>query len=188
VFVPEQGGGWVFSWFGRHRRTGDPGVAARRRLYIPEGLYRRMINHCYEEKPLEACGLLGGVGGHVESGFATDNAFRSPKVYKVDDRQLVQAFQEIQSTRQEIIGIYHSHVETEPVPSQTDIDQATFPEAFYVIVSLRHRRPLVRAWRMVDRTVTEHQVVVVPGAGGTWRDLREAVRAATDPAPRTDIR
>ena len=178
----------MFAWFGKKGRAGEPSMAARRKLYIPETLYRKMINHCYEERPLEACGLLGGVSGHVESGYATDNAYRSPKVYKVDDRQLVQAFQEIQGARQEIIGIYHSHVETEPIPSQTDIEQATFPEAFYLIVSLKHRRPLVRAWRIVDRQVTEHQVVVVPAGGSAWRDLRDAVRATTEPAPRTDIR
>lgn len=181
-------GGWLFSWFDKKKQSGEVPATPRRRLYIPEELYRRMINHCQEERPLEACGLLGGVSGHVESGFACDNEYRSKVLYKVEDRQLWTALREIEDARQELIGIYHSHVGTEPIPSKTDIGQATFPEAFYLIVSLKHRRPLVRAWRIVDRQVTEHQVVVVPGRGGPWRDLREAVRAAADPAPRTDIR
>lgn len=181
------GGNWVFSFFGKRTRKTDPGRAGRKKLFIPESLYRRMINHCLEEVPLEACGLLGGVAGHVLSGYATDNARRSPVVYQVDERQLLQAWRQILDQKQEIIGIYHSHVKSDPVPSLTDIDQATFPEAFYLIVSLKARRPLVRAWRIVDRQVSEHQVVITKETGGVWQDLRRAVQAAAEPVPRSDI-
>lgn len=177
----------MFSLFGKKEPAGGTAHHSRKRFYLPEVLYRRMLNHCHEEKPLEACGLFGGVSGQVEAGFATDNAHRSPVLYKVDDRQLLQAFREIQNARQEIIGIYHSHVKTEPIPSLTDIDQATFPEAIYLIVSLAHRRPLVRGWQIVDRQVTEVQVVIQKDAPGTWRDLRQAVQAAGEPAERSDI-
>jgi proteasome lid subunit RPN8/RPN11 len=182
------GGGPVFSLFGKKKDAGARDGHRRRRLYIPESIYQRMINHCLEERPLEACGLLGGASGHVSMGFAADNAHRSPILYKVDDRQLLQAFREIQTAKQEIICIYHSHVKTDPIPSQTDIEQATFPEAFYLIVSLAHRRPQARAWQIVDKQVTEHQIVIQKDAPGTWRDLREAVRAADTKTERTDIR
>lgn len=172
------GGGWVFSLFGHRRRTTKLAVDGARKLYIPELLYRRMLNHCQEERPLEACGLLVGVGEHAVSAYATDNEHRSPVLYKVDDRQLLQVFHEVQAEKQEIIAIYHSHVRSAPIPSRTDIEQATWPEAFYLIISLAHRRPQVRAWRIVDQQVTEHQVVVQRGAAGTWHDLRRAVQAA----------
>ncbi|HWI66472.1 MAG TPA: M67 family metallopeptidase [Symbiobacteriaceae bacterium] len=171
----------MFSLFGRKKQAGDAALAGRRKLYIPEVLYRRMINQCLEERPLEACGLFGGASGHVTMALATDNAERSPILYRVDERQLIAAHREIQAAKQEIIGIYHSHVKTDPVPSLTDIEQATFPEAFYVIVSLAHRRPLVRAWQIVDRHVTEHQVIIQKDLPGTWRDLRAAVQRNGDP-------
>lgn len=177
----------MFGWFSRKKSTPSQALP-RRKLYLPENLYRRMINHCYEERPLEACGLFGGVAGHAELGFACDNAHRSPRIYQIDDRQMVEAWGVIQGARQEIIAIYHSHVETDPVPSQTDIDQATFPEAFYIIVSLKGRRPKVQAWQIVDRQVTEHQVVIQRHLDGAWRDLRQAVRPRSAPAERPDIR
>lgn len=175
----------MFSLFGRRKEKRDAALASRRKLYIPEVLYRRMINQCLEERPLEACGLLGGASGHVTLACATDNAERSPILYRVDERQLIAAHREIQAAKQEIIGIYHSHVKTDPVPSLTDIEQATFPEAFYVIVSLAHRRPVVRAWQIVDRHVTEHMVVIQKEMPGAWHDLRAAVRSRAEP---TDIR
>jgi proteasome lid subunit RPN8/RPN11 len=166
----------VFSLFGKKKNTAGPAQEEQRKLYIPEALYRRMINHCQEEKPLEACGLLVGEGGDVLAAYATDNQHRSPVIYKVDDQQLLQVFQSLRTSKQEIIGIYHSHVRTAAEPSRTDIEQATWPESFYVIVSLATRRSQVRAWRIIDRQVTEHEVVVVKEVSGAWHDLRKAVR------------
>jgi len=168
----------VFALFGRKKRTTRLPVDGQRKLYIPELLYRKMINHCREERPLEACGLLTGVGEQVLAAYATDNEHRSPVLYKVDDRQLLQVVEEAHGRKQDIVAIYHSHIRTAPIPSQTDIKQATWPEAFYVIVSLAHRIPQVRAWRIIDQQVTEHPVVIQRGASGDWYDLRQAVRAA----------
>lgn len=151
---------------------------AQRRLVIPENIYRRMIIHCYEERPLEACGLLTGASGYVAAGYATDNQERSPVLYRVDDRQLLTAVEEAHQKGQEVVAIYHSHVASEAVPSRTDIAQATWPEAFYVIISLKARRPRVRAWRIVDGQVSEHLVVLARHVDGEWFDLRQAVRRA----------
>jgi proteasome lid subunit RPN8/RPN11 len=177
----------LFRWFGKERNAREVDAHGRRRLFIPENVYLRMINHCKEEKPLEACGLLVGEAGHVTAGYATDNQHRSPVIYKVDDLQLLEVDRESRAQRKEIIGIYHSHVLTDPVPSRTDIEQATWPEAFYIIVSLKDRRPRVRAWRIVDRQVTEHPIAVVRQTTGIWKDLRKAVRQATESAARTDV-
>lgn len=177
----------MFSWFGSKRKRGPVGTEAQRSIYIPEDLYRRMINHCREERPLEACGLLGGTANLAEVGYACDNVHRSPRIYQVDDRQLVEAHGQLRGERRELIAIYHSHVETEAIPSRTDIDQATWPEAFYLIVTLKRRRPQVRAWRIVDRQVTEHPVVVVKEQGSVWRDLRKAVRAIRPIPAENDI-
>lgn len=177
----------MFSIFTKRKPQGDQPGAAPRKLMIPEYIYHRMISHCVEEKPLEACGLLVGEGSRVLAGYAADNEHRSAVVYKVDDRQLLHVFREMRTDRQEIIAIYHSHVRTDAVPSRTDIEQATWPEAFYVIVSLAQRRPQVRAWRIVDRQVTEHQVEVHKEYPGLWRDLRQAVQPPGESATRPDI-
>ncbi|HEY3365837.1 MAG TPA: M67 family metallopeptidase [Symbiobacteriaceae bacterium] len=175
----------MFWLFGKRKSTTPlfgPG-----KLHIPETLYRRMINHCNEERPLEACGLLMGQGGQTLSAYATDNQHRSPVIYKVDEHQLLEALHDIRSEQHGLIGIYHSHVKTAPVPSRTDIGQAYWPEVFYVIVSLAHRRPQVRAWRIVDGHVTEHQVVIQKLASGKWHDLRRAVRPRQAPDAARDI-
>lgn len=176
----------MFGWFGNRRsaRGGQP--LPQRRLLVPENLYRRMINHCLEEKPLEACGLLVGAAGQVTAGYATDNQHRSPVLYKVDDLQLLAVDHEARKQGQEIIAIYHSHVASDPIPSRTDIQQANWPEAFYLIISLKGKRPRARVWRIVDQQVTEHTIVIVRHTDGTWHDLRKAVRETAPPHLRAD--
>src|SRR5690606_3639808 len=108
-----EGGGFVL-WWRRNRREGRPLAAPQRRILIPENIYRRMINHCYEERPLEACGLLVGAAGQVMAGYATDNQARSPVLYRVDDYQLLAAAEEAERRGREITAIYHSHVSSDP--------------------------------------------------------------------------
>jgi proteasome lid subunit RPN8/RPN11 len=49
-----------------------------------------------------------------------------------------------------VVGAYHSHPRSAPVPSRTDLDEA-LPGFFYLIASLSVDRGSLRAWRL-DRT------------------------------------
>ena len=70
----------------------------------------------------------------------------------------------IEDAGNEIGAIYHSHPRSEPVPSQTDINLAKWwPDPLYVIVGLEQPEPDVRAWRIVDGTVSEAALEVDDG-------------------------
>ena len=56
-------------------------------------------------------------------------------------------------------AIYHSHTRSGPIPSQTDINLAFYPESLYVIVGVKDREPDVRAV-IVDGQVTEAELEV----------------------------
>jgi proteasome lid subunit RPN8/RPN11 len=46
----------------------------------------------------------------------------------------------------ELVGIYHSHPVSQPYPSPTDRAEAHYPNAVYVLVSLRTGEPEIRAF------------------------------------------
>ena len=55
---------------------------------------------------------------------------------------------EIEDDGLELGAIYHSHTRSDPVPSQTDINLAFYPDSLYVIVGARRRRAgRARLWR-----------------------------------------
>ncbi len=92
-----------------------------------------IYTHLEAEKPNEACGLLGGQGGHVRRVYLVTNATPSPVRYSMEPGELIQAILDIEERGWELIGIFHSHLAGPPVPSATDIDEAYYPDSACVI-------------------------------------------------------
>jgi len=68
--------------------------------------------------------------------------------YVIDPREQLKAFRSIDAAGEELIGIYHSHPVSQPYPSPTDRAEAHYPDAVYVLVSLRTGTPEMRAFRI----------------------------------------
>jgi len=66
-----------------------------------------------------------------------------------------------------LVGVMHSHTHTQAYPSPTDVADAARSDPFgtwvFVIVSLEHPDPELRAFRILDGAITEVPVDEVPG-------------------------
>jgi proteasome lid subunit RPN8/RPN11 len=73
---------------------------------------------------------------------------------------------EIDDNEWDLLAIYHSHPHTQAYPSSTDVALAFYPDSLYVIVSLEEpEKPVVRAFRIVDKQITEVEVKKVENDG-----------------------
>jgi proteasome lid subunit RPN8/RPN11 len=134
-------------------------------LRLTSTAYARMIGHCYDGLPLEACGLLAGPKGtedHAITCYPTRNAASSSRVYEVHGLDYRDADDDAEATGQVILGVFHSHTHTDPYPSPTDVASALFPQWHYVLVSLRDEAPMTRSYRIVNGKIAEEPVVVIP--------------------------
>ena len=61
----------------------------------------------------------------------------------------------MEANGEELVAIYHSHPATQAYPSPTDRAESHYPEAIYVLVSLRERTPDVRGFQIRDGWVRE---------------------------------
>ena len=128
--------------------------------------YERILAHCYQDLPDEACGLLAGpiVGteatGAVSEVYPATNADASARTYTVDGKDYLRAMRDAEARGDEIVGVWHSHTHTDAYPSPTDVRQAVDPMWVYVIVSLRDDAPVLRAFRIRDEAIAECQVVL----------------------------
>ncbi len=149
-----------------------------RRLIIGKQLLQRILEHCLEEKPYEACGILTGRGGRVLHAYATDNAKRSPVFYEVDTEQQEQVLTAMEGRGEELLGIYHSHPTAPAIPSLNDVNQAVhYPDAFRLIISLAGPADL-RAFLIREGRVKDVIVAIFAEAGGEFHDLRQAAQRA----------
>lgn len=127
---------------------------------IGKELLRRAVSHCAREFPGEACGIFAGKKEKVVRIFEGANADKSPSTYLMDPRQQFSVMKEIRSSGLEMVGIYHSHVDSEAYPSRRDIEFAFYPEASYVIISLKDS-PSVRSFKIEEKKITEEEVSIV---------------------------
>ncbi len=110
----------------------------------------------------ECCGLLAGRAGEITNIFPAQNALASPTAYEISPQELFALFREIRARNLELLGIYHSHPQTENIPSVTDIARAYYPDAIYFIISPRLEEPKpIRAFRIRDGNFTELSIEVI---------------------------
>jgi proteasome lid subunit RPN8/RPN11 len=102
-------------------------------LQLPFQLWELMRMAVEEKAPEEACGLLAGKGHSILGVLPITNKLHSPVRYQMDPLEQLQAFRRIEDDGQELVGIYHSHPNGPDVPSATDIAEAFYPDAIYVI-------------------------------------------------------
>jgi proteasome lid subunit RPN8/RPN11 len=128
-------------------------------LTLPEKFIDEMIAHAREEAPNECCGIIAGQDGRAVKLFRAKNSEPSPYRYNVDPQDLFRIHRECDGNGWEFLAIYHSHTASEAYPSATDVRLAFWPEAYYVLVSLKDPdNPAVRAFRIVEGEVSEEEL------------------------------
>ena len=72
------------------------------------------------QKPNESCALLFGKDDKVSDLFLTENIEKSPVNFTISNKQLIEGYNMAEEKKIEVIGIFHSHPDSEAYPSNTD--------------------------------------------------------------------
>jgi proteasome lid subunit RPN8/RPN11 len=129
-------------------------------MRISRELFDQMVEHARAEAPNECCGMIASRDGQAVRVHPAVNAAASPLRYEIDGAEQYRIQMDIDEAGLDLGAIYHSHTRSEPVPSQTDINLAFYPDALYVIVGLAGGGPDVRAFTIRDGQVAEGELVV----------------------------
>lgn len=132
-------------------------------MNLPKSYVTAMVAHALEDTPNECCGILAGKDGRVVKLYRMANVERSPYRFNMDSNELYRTYREIEDNGGDLLAIYHSHTHSPAYPSATDVRLATWPEAYYILVSLQNpSSPEVRAFHIVDGKVTEEALILTP--------------------------
>ncbi len=97
-----------------------------------------MVAHAREAAPDECCGLLVGAGREIAECVRVRNVDPAPATrYRVDPAAHIALTRRLRGTGRQVIGCYHSHPHSAPVPSEADHDEAYYQDFIWLIVSLR---------------------------------------------------
>ncbi len=133
-------------------------------MNISAELLSELVGHALEDPANEVCGVVA-----VESGpparavrvYRAVNIHASPLKFEIDPKELLELWNACQEDGAELGAIYHSHVRSEPYPSQTDVNfAANWPGVEWIIVGLASGEdPQVRTYEIEGGAITELPIV-----------------------------
>jgi proteasome lid subunit RPN8/RPN11 len=88
--------------------------------------------HARTESPRECCGLLLGIDTEIRRAEPTRNVAESATRYQIDPADHFRVIRTARTEGLTILGAYHSHPASAPVPSATDLAEG-LPNFLYII-------------------------------------------------------
>jgi proteasome lid subunit RPN8/RPN11 len=130
-------------------------------IILSGNLWRSMLADVQLRAPEEACGLLGGKANRVFAVVPITNRAKSSTRFRMEPTEQLRAFQRFEALGLEITCIYHSHPAGPATPSPTDIVEAYYPEAAYLIWSRYNEDWECRAYRMDNGSFFEIDIRMI---------------------------
>ena len=90
------------------------------KITLSQSIKKTLIQHAENENPNESCAILYGDGDTVSDVFLTKNIEESPVNFTISNDQLIEGYKIAEEKKLQVIGIFHSHPNSEAYPSNTD--------------------------------------------------------------------
>lgn len=136
-------------------------------LKLKKSDYERILTHCEQGLPNEACGLLAGtVEGDVKTVtkiYLLTNIDASNEHFSMDPKEQLAALKDARADGYQILGNFHSHPESPARPSEEDKRLAYDSSIEYLILSLQDREhPVLKAFGIdKEKNVTVHEIELI---------------------------
>lgn len=116
------------------------------------------------QQEVEVCGLMGGVWqgqtAVVRQIVPVENISPTPATrYQMHPKTQSETILAFDKHGWQVVGIYHSHPHGEAVPSPTDIAEAAYPDAVYLIAL---PTGVMKAWQIIRGKIKEVEIQITP--------------------------
>jgi proteasome lid subunit RPN8/RPN11 len=90
------------------------------KIILSQSIKKTLTQHAENENPNESCAILYGNNESVSEVFLTKNIEESPVNFTISNEQLIEGYKIAEEKKLNVIGIFHSHPNSEAYPSSTD--------------------------------------------------------------------
>jgi proteasome lid subunit RPN8/RPN11 len=128
-----------------------------------------LVAQAERDSPHETCGLIGG---WVQNGvFRAIEIVPLPNItadpvhhFRIDDRALIDTLFAFESRGLSLVGIYHSHPHSAPIPSREDVACAHYRGTPYIVIGREGTKAVLAAWNIQYTTVDPVALHISPDA------------------------
>ncbi|MGZ8188314.1 MAG: Mov34/MPN/PAD-1 family protein [Methylosarcina sp.] len=126
-------------------------------IQLPRKLTNQLLHLAQISPDQEVCGLIGGKNGVPCTCYPITNIARHPEHrFLLDAKQQIASMSQMRDQGEDLFAIYHSHPSAPARPSASDLEQAAYPEALYLIISLNTKGILeMRGFKISQQKATE---------------------------------
>lgn len=135
-------------------------------LFLQKADYEKMLAHCEEGLPNEACGLIAGTkegeDKYIKKIYLLTNIDASNEHFSMDPKEQFAAIKDIRANGYVLLGNFHSHPESPSRPSEEDKRLAYDSTVNYLIMSLMEKdHPVLKAFQIdKDKNVTVEEIKI----------------------------
>lgn len=117
---------------------------------LPRTLVTKILTHAQHSPESEVCGLIAARDGIPDAVYPIANVAELPeRLFAMAPEAQIAAIRQMRLSGEELFAIYHSHPHAPAEPSPRDLEEAAYPQALYLIVSLNTKGVLeMRGFRL----------------------------------------
>ena len=90
------------------------------KIILKQSDKKLLAQYSENQKPNESCAILFGKDNQVLDIFLTENIEKSPLNFTISNEQLIEGYNIAEQKKMDVIGIFHSHPNSDAFPSNTD--------------------------------------------------------------------
>jgi proteasome lid subunit RPN8/RPN11 len=126
-------------------------------ISIPRKIAQNLLHHAQQTPNEEVCGLISSKNNTPVRSYPIKNTSTTPAIFfNLDAQQQVHVMAEMRNNTEQLFAIYHSHPTAPAIPSKTDLEQASYPDALYLIISLNIKGMMeIRAYKTYGKKFVE---------------------------------
>ncbi len=135
-------------------------------IFIEQSIVNRLLEEAKSSYPFECCGILVGSTDvkkvvHEIYPVENKNKVRAQDRYEIDSKTFDEIDRKAIESGLSIIGIYHSHPDHPPTPSDFDKECAyVWSEYSYVIISVMGREETeIKSWYLDKKRVVREEEI-----------------------------
>ena len=108
-----------------------------KQINLPRHIVNRLLSLSQQQPEQEICGLISAVNTIATHIYPVENIAQDKKrIFEMNPAEQIDAMKLMRDRDETLFAIYHSHPHASAEPSILDIQQSSYPDAVYLIISL----------------------------------------------------